>query len=146
MLNRHATAVVLGDRGVLIEGPSGAGKSTLALELLAHCREMGVFARLISDDQVYLEHSNGRAVASAPAPIAGLAEVFGAGPAHVHHEPQAVIDLLVRLVDAHDAPRLREASEEVVDGVHVPCLELGRRNAQGGVLAVASRLTIAPFC
>ena len=30
----HASAVVIGDRGVLITGPSGAGKSTLARRLI----------------------------------------------------------------------------------------------------------------
>ncbi|RWH23488.1 MAG: HPr kinase/phosphorylase, partial [Mesorhizobium sp.] len=35
--NIHATAILIGDRGVLITGPSGAGKTTLALTLIDHC-------------------------------------------------------------------------------------------------------------
>ena len=47
--NIHGTAILIGERGVLITGPSGAGKTTLALTLLDHCRARGLFSRLIGD-------------------------------------------------------------------------------------------------
>src|SRR5690606_38403472 len=110
--NRHGTALVLADRGVLITGPSGSGKTTLAFALLAHCRSLGVFARLISDDQVYLAAGHGRLITTAPDTIAGMMEAFGAGPAPISHESCAVIDLLVELVDPKAAPRLCDSMEE----------------------------------
>ena len=51
--NLHASAVVLGDRGIVIAGESGAGKTQLALELLSHARSFGLFARLVADDQIF---------------------------------------------------------------------------------------------
>jgi hypothetical protein len=53
----HATAVVVGDRTVAFLGTSGAGKSTLAACFL----EAG--HRLLTDDLLMLEESNGRIVA-----------------------------------------------------------------------------------
>jgi len=37
----HASAIVIGDSGILIRGPSGAGKSSLATLLLAQARLRG---------------------------------------------------------------------------------------------------------
>lgn len=143
--NRHGTALALADRGVLITGPSGSGKTTLALALLAHCRSVGVFARLVSDDQVYLEAGHGRLIATAPDTIAGMVEAFGAGPAPISHESRAVIDLLVELVDPKAAPRLCDSMEEALPGVSVRSLKIQRRNAQGAVFAIASLFGLAPF-
>jgi HPr kinase/phosphorylase len=48
-LTLHASAVALGDRGVLIRGAAGSGKSSLALQLLTRG------ASLIADDGVWLD-------------------------------------------------------------------------------------------
>ena len=83
--NFHASAVVLGDRGIVIAGASGAGKTQLALALISHARSFGLFARLVADDQILLSAHDGRLVCAAPATIAGLVEVRGVGPQPVAH-------------------------------------------------------------
>ena len=143
-LNMHATALVLGERGILIAGPSGSGKSTLALTLL---REAGVgaFARLVSDDRVVLENHNARLVCRAPARIAGLAEVRGVGPTPLRFEPSAPVDLLVRLVPEAEMDRLPEPQSELLEGVAVALLVAPAGNASGAALALRARLSLPPF-
>ena len=142
--NHHASVVVVGDRGVLIAGDSGLGKSSLAVSLIAHYRASGKFARLVADDQVFLTACAGRAVATTPAPIAGLIEVFGTGPAGMAFERQAVIDLVVELVPGA-APRLFEETLELLPGIFVPVIRLGGRNTSGALDAVAACLSGPPF-
>ncbi len=48
----HATALIVGDAGVLIRGRSGAGKSRLAEELVEAAQARGWFGRLVADDRV----------------------------------------------------------------------------------------------
>ncbi|MGI6244309.1 MAG: HPr kinase/phosphorylase [Pseudochelatococcus sp.] len=91
----HATAVVIGETGVLIRGRSGSGKSTLARRLIARAACGGRFARLVSDDRVRLTAVHGRLVAESVAAIAGLLEVRGVGIIAVPHEPAAVVGLVV---------------------------------------------------
>ncbi|MBI1622174.1 HPr kinase/phosphorylase [Aquamicrobium zhengzhouense] len=134
--NYHATAVVVGAVGVLIRGPSGAGKSALALSVLAQAKDMGCFAILVSDDQVWLSEHSGRLVARAPDPIAGLIEVRGLGPVKIEHEPAAVIDLIVDLVAQPE--RYQEASEEMIAGV-----SLRRFDVSSADIAQATRVVLA---
>lgn len=140
LANIHASAVVVGDRGVLIAGPSGSGKSRLALALVAAMRERGRFARLVADDRVLIEAVSGRLAASAPAAIAGLVEVRGFGPLRVATEPAALVDLLVRLVPAAQAPRLPEPASELLEGCEVPSLSLAQRDCAGAVPVIFAAL------
>lgn len=140
--NLHGTAVVLGDRGVLITGRSGAGKTALALSLVDVARARGHFARLVADDQLLIEGGHGRLMAAAPASIAGLVEVYGLGPAPIAWEGRALIDLAVRLVDAADAPRFQEDAKEIIAGIHVPSISLAERNAVVAASAVMARLRL----
>ncbi|HHZ09808.1 MAG TPA: HPr kinase/phosphorylase [Rhizobiales bacterium] len=144
-LQLHATTVLLGDRGVLIAGDSGAGKSTLALTLVRRFGLSGRFAALVSDDRSDIEICDGRLLASAPEPLAGLVEVHGLGPRSVECERRAVVDLLVRLVEPGLAPRYQEGDCETVAGCAVPCLALPRRQAEQACSVVLSWLGVAPF-
>ena len=95
----HATAVAIGETGVLIRGVSGAGKSKLALAMLAEAGRKGLFARLICDDRVRLSLSGGRLLAHAHPAIAGRVEQRGEGILGVAHEASAVVRAVVDLVD-----------------------------------------------
>ncbi len=143
--NLHGTALVLGDRGLLIAGASGSGKSTLALTLIAQFQTNNRLARLVGDDQVLISARGGRVTCKAPSPIGGLIEVFGQGPKPIGFEECAVIDLLVRLVSPAEAERFPEDRFEDVAGCRLPCLLLAERNAAGAALAVSARLSMPPF-
>lgn len=143
--NIHGTALLVGDRGLLVTGPSGAGKTTLALALISRFCAQGLFCRLVGDDQLFAAGHGGRLVCRAPATIAGLAEVPGIGPRPLAFEPAAVIDLVVRLVPAAQMPRFQEEARESIAGCDLPCLEMAARDAVSALPAVASRLGLAPF-
>jgi serine kinase of HPr protein (carbohydrate metabolism regulator) len=145
MGNIHACAVILGDRGVLVTGPSGSGKSRLALLLVQHFRRQGRFARLVADDRVLLEAVSGRLAAAAPPPLAGLVEVRGFGPARVAAEPAAIVDLLVRLVPAAEAPRLQDPLMDEIEGCDVPCLLLAEHDSAGAASAVFAALAFGSY-
>jgi serine kinase of HPr protein (carbohydrate metabolism regulator) len=143
--NIHASAVVLGDRGVLIAGASGSGKTGLALALVLHARSFGLFGRLVGDDQLFLSVHGGRLFCAAPRAIAGLAEIRGLGPRPVDFETKAPVDLFVRLADSREAPRFAEPETETLAGCAVPRLTLAGGDRDAALYAVASRLAMPPF-
>jgi len=143
--NIHATAILIGERGILITGPSGSGKTTLALALIDHFGRRGLFSRLVGDDQLFVVGYDGRLVCHAPATIAGLAEVPGLGPKPLLFEPGAVIDLAIRLVSAGAMARFQEDLSETIAGCAVPRIDLAGRSAAAALPAVMARLAIAPF-
>jgi serine kinase of HPr protein (carbohydrate metabolism regulator) len=143
--NIHGTAILIGERGVLIAGPSGAGKTTLALALLDHCRTRGLFSRLVGDDQLLAAAHGGRLVCRAPASIAGLAEVHGIGPRPLAFEPAAVIDLVVRLVEPAEMARLQDEAFETIAGCRMPRIDVLRQNVTAALPMLTARLSIRPF-
>jgi HPr kinase/phosphorylase len=119
----HASAVLVGDRAVLIRGPSGAGKSRLALELIQAARAGALpFARLVGDDRVHLQEVGGRLLVRPAQTLAGLLEVRGVGILRLPYEPSAVIGLVVDL--AVDAQRWPEPAQQQVEieGIRLPRL------------------------
>jgi serine kinase of HPr protein (carbohydrate metabolism regulator) len=138
--NIHATALVLGDRGVLIRGMSGSGKTMLAMALIAGFQSQGRFARLVGDDQLFPTARNGRLVVRAPGTIAGFAEIPGIGPQPLPYLPYAVIDRVVRLVPRGEAPRLADRQVELIAGIELPLLDLAARNTAAAALAVTAWL------
>ncbi len=91
----HASAVVVGEAGLLIRGASGSGKSTLAREIVALAAARGHFARILGDDRILVSDEHGRLVARPHATIAGTLEVRGIGLVPVEHAPSAVVRLVV---------------------------------------------------
>jgi hypothetical protein len=111
--NIHASAVVIGESGILIRGRSGRGKSALALALIELARERGLFARLIGDDRVLIETCAGRALLSGAPEVASLIERRGYGLESQPFERTAVARLIVDLLDdGAKAPRLPEPADE----------------------------------
>jgi HPr kinase/phosphorylase len=118
----HASAVLVGDRAVLIRGPSGAGKSRLAFDLILAARAGQIPAAvLVGDDRVTLETVQDHLVVRPASPLAGLIEIRGLGIRRCEAIGKAVIGLVVDL-DADDAERLPppEALRITVAGVDLP--------------------------
>jgi HPr kinase/phosphorylase len=122
----HASAVLVGERALLIRGPSGSGKSRLASALLDAART-GIlsYARLVADDRVKIFAADGRLLAAAPETIRGMIEIRGLGIRRVDCEPLALVGLVVDLA-AEDGARLPEArgGEVEILGVKVPRLPI----------------------
>jgi HPr kinase/phosphorylase len=120
----HASAVLVGTRGLLIRGDSGAGKSKLVLGLIAAAAEGRLaFARLVADDRVFITAAHGRLIARVPRELAGLLEIRGLGIRRLPHEPAAVIRLVVDLAAAAtERMPPAAATETEIEGVRLPRL------------------------
>jgi HPr kinase/phosphorylase len=118
----HASAVLVGDRAVLIRGPSGSGKSRLAFDLILAGRAGQIpAATLVGDDRVTLQAVQGQLVVRPARELAGLIEIRGLGIRRCDFVEQAVVSLVVDL-SAADAERMpaSEALFASIDGVIVP--------------------------
>lgn len=126
----HASAVLVGDRAVLIRGAAGAGKSGLTLALI-EAADAGLlpFARLVADDRAHVEAINGRLIVRPPPVLAGLIEMRGLGIRRLPFEAVAVVGLVVDL-GAEDAERLPSAGSFAVtiEGVTLPRLPVACRD------------------
>jgi serine kinase of HPr protein (carbohydrate metabolism regulator) len=124
--NVHGTAIVIGTRGYLFVGPSGAGKSAIALHCIVEARARGLSAALVSDDQVLLSPADGHLVARAPASIAGLAELRGAGIVKMETIDSAVLERAIRPIEPPFAERLPPEGEtiEVLPSLFLPLTRL----------------------
>jgi serine kinase of HPr protein (carbohydrate metabolism regulator) len=91
----HASAVLVGEAGILVRGDPGTGKSTLVRRLVEAARAKGLFAQLLADDRVLLMAEHGRLVARPHPAIAGQLEVRGFGIVPMAHAPAAVVRLIV---------------------------------------------------
>ena len=122
----HASAVLVGERAVLVRGPAGSGKSRLAGALLEAGRSGLIrYARLVADDRVRVFAAGGRLLATPPETIRGMIEMRGLGVRHVECEPLALVGIVVDL-DAEDAARMPElrATETEIFGIALPRLPI----------------------
>jgi serine kinase of HPr protein (carbohydrate metabolism regulator) len=123
----HASAVLVGNRAVLIRGPSGAGKSRLAFDLILGGRSGQLPpAVLVGDDRVHLDTvADELWVRTAPG-LAGLIEIRGLGIRRCEFVGEAVVGLVVDLAAA-DAERLPppQALETRLNGVSLPRIPVG---------------------
>lgn len=142
----HATALVLGERGILIRGPSGAGKSRLARLLIAEAGRRRCFGRLVGDDRVALERRHGRVLVRGHPDVAGLLECRHEGVITVPFEAVCVVG---RVLDLSPEPldRLPDDGESRTEllGVVLPRLRLpaGLHGVDCGLL-LDSRLVLPP--
>jgi HPr kinase/phosphorylase len=118
----HASAVLVGDRAVLIRGPSGSGKSRLAFDLILAGRAGQIpAATLVGDDRVCLQVAQGQLVVRPARELAGLIEIRGLGIRRCDFVEQAIVGLVVDL-SAADAERLPASGAlfTSIDGVMIP--------------------------
>ncbi len=102
----HATAVVVGEKGLLLIGASGAGKSSLAERIIAEARAAGRFAGLVGDDRVWVEARGGRLVASAHPALRGQIERRGIGIERVDPVASTIVHGVISIEP--NPPRLPE--------------------------------------
>src|SRR5438034_7222540 len=123
----HASAVLVGDRAVLIRGPSGAGKSRLAFDLILAGRAGQLPpAVLVGDDRVHLDTVAGQLWVRPARELTGLIEIRGLGIRRCDFAKEAIVGLVVDL-SAPDAARLPEpeARRTRICGVEIPRIPVG---------------------
>jgi HPr kinase/phosphorylase len=123
----HASAVLVGERAVLIRGPSGAGKSRLAFDLILAGRAGQLPpAVLVGDDRVYLDTVAGELWVRPTQELAGLIEIRGLGIRRCDFAIKAIVGIVVDLA-ASDAERLPppEALSTHLNGVELPRIPVG---------------------
>jgi HPr kinase/phosphorylase len=123
----HASAVLVGNRAVLIRGPSGSGKSRLAFDLVLAGRSGQIApAMLVGDDRVHLGVSAGQLIVRPAPALAGLIEIRGLGIRRCDFANEAVVGLIVDL-DAADAARLPppHALTAELSGIKIPRIPVG---------------------
>lgn len=136
----HGTAVVVGTSALILVGPSGAGKSSIALRLMAGAKRDGHFAALLSDDQVFVDAVNGRLIATAPATIKGMIELYGSGIGRADTVDEAVLDLAVQPVVADSSNRIPEENQRwsPFEGASLPlfCIDRSAADPFGSLRAL----------
>jgi HPr kinase/phosphorylase len=123
----HASAVLVGDRAVLIRGPSGAGKSRLALDLILAGRSGQLPAAvLVGDDRVHLDTVAEQLWVRPVRELGGLMEIRGLGIRRCDFVSEAVVGLVVDLAagDAERLPRPESLSIHL-NGVVLPRIPVG---------------------
>src|SRR5580693_6972695 len=147
----HASAVLVGNRAVLIRGPSGAGKSRLAFDLMLAGRAGQIAPTvLIGDDRVHLEASQvqfrgqlqGQLIVRPARQLAGLIEIRGLGIRRCDFADEAIVGLVVDL-SAADAERLPppESLLTHVEGVIIPRIPVGAGYAPLPLVVAALTMT-----
>ncbi len=127
----HATALVIGETGLLLEGISGSGKSSLAAALLTDAVLFGCFGRLVGDDRIQLRATHGRLIARPHPTLAGLLERRGVGLVRVDHEAACVVGLVVSLATDHETRLPDQPPTREVQGIELPRLALRSTDAAG---------------
>ncbi len=120
----HASAILIGERILLVRGPSGSGKSTLLLQLLEQARQRAdLFAVLVCDDRVAVARHGAHLVARAPEPLKGLIEARGLGLLTTSFEAAGVVGAVLEF--DQDAPRYPDALAVIeLEGVVLPHIRL----------------------
>lgn len=146
MTHLHASAVVVGEAGVLIRGPSGAGKSTLARRIVDAARRIGLFARLVGDDRVSAARAHDRVVLRPHRAILHRIEIRGLGIGATDAEESAILRLVV---DCSEAPpaRFPDVDEGTAEIAGVPFRRIScRAEDEDRVLAALGHgnFTVSP--
>lgn len=102
----HGSAVLVGDRAVLIRGPSGAGKSRLAFDLIlaGRCHQLPV-TTLVGDDRLFVTPLRDGLLVRPPPELEGMIEIRGLGIRRCAFIAEAPVGLVIDL-EAPDAERM----------------------------------------
>ncbi|MBC7578434.1 HPr kinase/phosphatase C-terminal domain-containing protein [Tardiphaga sp.] len=123
----HGSAVLVGDRAILIRGPSGSGKSRLVFDLIlaGHAGQIPE-AALVGDDRLILRVEDGRLLVRSAPELEGLLEIRGLGIRRLDFAAEAIVGWVVDL-DAGDAARLPEPKslEITIEGVVLSRIPVG---------------------
>jgi serine kinase of HPr protein (carbohydrate metabolism regulator) len=117
----HGSAVLVGNRAVLIRGPSGAGKSRLAFDLILAGRSGQIpAATLVGDDRLCLKPIGGQLLVRPAPELEGLVEIRGLGIRRCAFVAEAPVGLAIDL-DAPDSTRLPppEALRTAISGIEL---------------------------
>jgi serine kinase of HPr protein (carbohydrate metabolism regulator) len=142
----HGSAVLVGDRAVLIRGPSGAGKSRLAFDLILAGRSGQIpAATLIGDDRLFLEPVRDRLLVRPAPELEGLIEIRGLGIRRCAFVTEGPVGLVIDL-DAPDAERLPppKALRTIISGVELARIPVAA--AFSPLPMVIAALTTIPGC
>lgn len=135
----HATAIVVGETGILFVGPSGAGKSSIAFACLSAAISRGWNAALVADDRTCLTIHSGRCVASCPDPIRGKLELRGGGIVDLPRIGRAVMHLAVAPGPPSVESRLPPDNEIFACGeIEMPLQRLWRDGATDPLAALCA--------
>lgn len=144
--NIHATAIVVGQTGLLFVGPSGSGKSELAFSFLTEAQRCGLSAVLLADDQVFITIRDGIVIAERPEPIAGLLELRGSGIISMDSVAKAQMHYAITSALHPESPRLPPQNEmmELAGDACLPLLRIPRHSIMpyGKFAALAQNLFI----
>jgi HPr kinase/phosphorylase len=139
----QASAVLVGNRAVLIRGPSGSGKSRLAFDLILAGRSGQIPpAVLVGDDRLYLEANRGQIVVRPAPELTGLIEIRGLGIRRCGFIGEAAVGLVVDL-SAADAERLPAPGALLthVHGIQIPRIPV--KSSYAALPLVVAALTTA---
>jgi serine kinase of HPr protein (carbohydrate metabolism regulator) len=127
----HASAVQVGDVGILIRGPSGSGKSRLAFDLMLAGRAGQIAPTLlVGDDRLHLAREGARLLVRPAEALRGQIEIRGLGIRRCDHVATAAIGFVVDLA-ASDATRYPDATslQATLEGVFLPRIPVGISDA-----------------
>ncbi len=120
----HATALIIGESGVLIRGKSGSGKTALALKLIDEAKNRGMFSRLVCDDRVRLFATRTHLIATAHPNIKGKIEIRGMGIVSIDYEKSCILKLVIDLKEILlRMPDVIDGLTEIA-GLNLPCIHV----------------------
>ena len=140
----HGSAVLVGERAVLIRGPSGAGKSRLAFDLIlaGRTRQLPV-TKLVGDDRVFVQPLHGGLLVRPAPELEGMIEIRGLGIRRCAFVAEAPVGLVIDL-EAPDGERLPppKALRTTILGVDLARIPVAAAFSQLPI-AIAALTTIA---
>jgi len=136
----HASAVIVGEAGLLIRGASRSGKSRLTLTLI-ETASPSRFIRLVGDDRIGLEARHRRLIGRAHPSILGQIERRGDGIETLAYEPAAVMRLIIHLLPHDRFSHAEPAADVTLCNISIPVLCLDQAMAvQQQVESVLAKL------